>query len=134
MSSEALTPTRQIFLLLTSHSAPCFKHAHFILSCDFLIQARISTKGGSSRGTGPWTCALPRETFWVLTPNGPLSWVPESFRQDIGKISTWKVFIISIIMITQIYNYASIFENCDKSLTVDLCMYSADRPMRSAVG
>ena len=77
---------------------------------------------------------LPRETFWVLTPKGPLSWVPESFRQDIGKISTWKVFIISIIMITQIYNYGSIFENCDKSLTVDSCMYSADRPMRSAVG
>ena len=67
----------------------------------------------------------PSGNFLGLTPKGPLSWVPESFREEIGKISTWKVFIIIIIiMITQIYNYASIFENCDKSLTVDSCMYS----------
>ena len=85
---------RQITLLLTSHSSPCFKHAHFILSCDCLIQARISAIGGSSRGAGQGACALLRETFWILTSKGPLSWVPESFRQDIGKISTWKVFFL----------------------------------------
>jgi len=55
-------------------------------------------RGGNSRGTGPWACALPRETFWVLTLKGPLSWVRESFREDIGRISTWKVFIIIIII------------------------------------
>ena len=32
--------------------------------------------------------------FWILTFFSPLSWVPESFRRDIGQISTWKVFFL----------------------------------------
>ena len=34
----------------------------------------------------------PQEIFG--TPQSPLFWVSESFRQDIGEISTWKVFFV----------------------------------------
>ena len=30
----------------------------------------------------------------ILTFCSPLSWVSESFRRDIGQISTWKVFFL----------------------------------------
>ena len=48
---------------------------------------------------------------------------------ETGGVRAWL-----FVMITHIYNYASIFENYDKSLTLDSCIYSVDRPMRSAVG
>ena len=41
----------------------------------------------TSRGFGG---RLPQEIF----PLSPLSWVSESFRQDISQISTWKVFFV----------------------------------------
>ena len=78
-----------------------------------IVLFRRSVRGGNSRRTGPWACALPLETFWVLTPTGPLSWVPESFRQDIGKISTQKVFIIIIIIIIIIIKNIFIHEKFD---------------------
>ena len=52
-------------------------------------------------------------------------------------VKQWKPLWVHarlLFMIIHIYNYASIFENCDESLTLDSCMYSVDRPMRSAIG
>ena len=37
---------------------------------------------------------LKTSSFWILTPESPLSWVSESFRQDSGQISLWKVFFV----------------------------------------
>ena len=36
----------------------------------------------TSRGSGGM---LPQDIFWILTPQSPLSWVSESFRQDISE-------------------------------------------------
>lgn len=53
----------------------------------------------------------PWEIFWILTPQSPLSWISESFRQDINftespilfQISTWKVnFYLCIFFIKNI--------------------------------
>ena len=41
--------------------------------------------------------AHPRKFFGFLIPKGPFPWVSESFRQDIGKISTWNVFFFFIL-------------------------------------
>ena len=37
---------------------------------------------------------LPQDIFWIFTPYSPLPWVSESFTQDIGQISSWKVFLL----------------------------------------
>ena len=34
---------------------------------------------------------LPQEIFWILTSSGPLSWVFESFRQDIGQFHSLRM-------------------------------------------
>ena len=44
---------------------------------DFLNKQQKSKLLGGSRGM------LPQEIFWILTTQSPLSWVSESFRQDI---------------------------------------------------
>ena len=50
--------------------------------------------------------------FWILTFCSPLSWVPESFRRDIGQISTWKVFffIKRIFVMKNLTNFHKMVE------------------------
>ena len=51
---------------------------------------KLAPKAQSSSGVGrasPGNCL-------DFSPLSPLSWVSESFRQDIGQTSTWKVFLL----------------------------------------
>ena len=60
-----------------------------------------------------------QEIFWILTPESPLPWDSESFRWDIGQISTWKLFfIIKNIFIME--NLTDLRKTVETS--VDLCL------------
>ena len=49
---------------------------------------------------------------WEIFPPSPLSWVSESFRQDIAQISTWKVFYVikSIFIMKNLTNFLKMLE------------------------
>ena len=49
---------------------------------------------------------------WEIFSPSPLSWVSESFRQDIGQISTWKVFYVikSIFIMKNLTNFLKMLE------------------------
>ena len=78
--------------------------------------------GSSVIQTGYWQVFFNLESFFLILLKIHL------FIKDLTYfVKRWKpVWIRSwlFIMITHIYNCASIFENCDKSLIVDSCMYS----------
>ena len=60
----------------------------FSQASDFLNKRQMRKLLAGYRG------GLPQEIFLIFTPYSPLSWVSESFRQDIGQISSWKVFLL----------------------------------------
>ena len=62
-----------------------------------------------------------QEIFWILTPERPLPWVSESFRWDIGQISTWKLFFITknIFIMENLTDLRKTVET-----SVDLCSWT----------
>ena len=60
---------------------------------------------------------FPRQIIWIFIPLSPLYRVSESFRQDIGQISTWKVVIIENKSIMK-----NLTDSCIKTVKTVACV------------
>jgi len=104
----------------------CYALPQKIFSTSLLILPATQANFLYARQMPKFLQGFPHQLIWIFIPLSPLYRVSESFRQDIGQISTWKVVIIvknkSIIK--------NLTDSCIKTVKTVACVIVTSSPQK----